>query len=42
MCVEEYYKMMESMLFKVGLQYKSEEEKLARFVRSLKRRLRCG
>ena len=33
MCVDEYYKLMESMLLKVGLQFGSEEEKVARFSR---------
>jgi len=28
MCVNEYFKMMESMLLKVGLQFESEEEKV--------------
>jgi len=31
MCVDEYYKLMESMLLKVGLQFESEEKKVARF-----------
>ena len=31
-CVDEYYKMMESTLLKVGLQFESEEKKVARFV----------
>ena len=37
MCVNEYFKMMESMLLKVGLQFESEEEKVARFVSGLRR-----
>jgi len=37
MCVDEYYKLMESMLLKVGLQFQSEEEKVARFVSELRR-----
>ena len=37
MCVNEYFKMMESMLFKVGLQFESEEEKVVRFVSGLRR-----
>jgi len=37
MCVDEYYKIMESMLLKVGLQFESEEEKVARFVSALRR-----
>ena len=37
MCVDEYYKLMESMLLKVGLQLESEEEKVARFVSGLRR-----
>jgi len=37
MCVNEYFKMMESMLLKVGLQYEREEEKVARFVSGLRR-----
>ena len=37
MCVDEYYKMMESMLLKVGLQFESEEEEVARFVSGLRR-----
>ena len=37
MCVDEYYKLMESMLLKVGLQFESEEEKVARFVSGLRR-----
>ena len=37
MCVNEYFKMMESMLLKVGLQFESEEEKIARFVSGLRR-----
>ena len=35
--MNEYFKMMESMLLKVGLQFESEEEKLARFVSGLRR-----
>jgi len=35
--VNEYFKMMESMLLKVGLQFESEEEKVARFVSGLRR-----
>jgi len=37
MCVNEYFKMMESMLLKVGLQFESEQEKVARFVSGLRR-----
>jgi len=37
MCVDEYYKLMESMLLKVGLQFESEKEKVARFVSGLRR-----
>ena len=37
MCVDEYYKMMESMLLKVGLQFEIEEKKVARFVNGLRR-----
>ena len=37
MCVNEYFKMMESTLLKVGLQFESEEEKVARFVSGLRR-----
>ena len=37
MCVDEYYKLMEFMLLKVGLQFESEEEKIARFVSGLRR-----
>jgi len=37
MCVNEYFKMMESMLLKVGLQFESGEEKIARFVSGLRR-----
>jgi len=37
MCVNEYFKMMESMLLKVGHQFESEEEKLARLVSGLRR-----
>ena len=37
MCVNEYFKMMESMLLKVGLQFESEEEDVARFVSGLRR-----
>jgi len=37
MCVDEYYKLKESMLLKVGLQFESEEEKVARFVSGLRR-----
>ena len=37
MCVDEYYKLMESMLLKVELQFESEEEKVARFVSGLRR-----
>jgi len=37
MCVDEYYKLMESVLLKVGLQFQSEEEKVARFVNGLRR-----
>ena len=37
MRVDEYYKLMESMLLKVGLQFESEEEKVARFVSGLRR-----
>ena len=37
MCVDEYYKLMESMLLKVGLQFESKEEKVARFVSGLRR-----
>ena len=39
MCVDEYYNLMKSMLLKVGLQFKSEEEKVARFVSGLKREI---
>jgi len=39
MCVDEYYKLMESMLLKVGLQFESEEEKVARFVSGLRRNI---
>jgi len=39
MCVDEYYKLMESMLLKVGLQFKSEEENVPRFVSGLKREI---
>ena len=35
--MNEYFKMMESMLLKVGLQFESEEEKVARFVSGLRR-----
>ena len=37
MCVDEYYKLMESMLLKVGLKFENEEEKVARFVSGLRR-----
>ena len=37
MCVDEYYKLMESMLLKVGLQFESEEGKVARFVSGLRK-----
>jgi len=37
MCGNEYFKMMESILLKVGLQFESEEEKVARFVSGLRR-----
>ena len=37
MCVDEYYKLMESMLLKIGLQFESEKEKVARFVSGLRR-----
>ena len=36
-CVNEYFKMIESILLKVGLQFESEEEKVARFVSGLRR-----
>jgi len=36
-CMDEYYKLIESMLLKVGLQFESEEEKVARFVSGLRR-----
>ena len=39
MCVDDYYKLMESMLLKVGLQFESEEEKVAMFVSCLKREI---
>ena len=39
MCVNEYFKMMESMLLKVGLQFESEEENVARFVSGLNREI---
>jgi len=35
--VDEYYKLMESMLLKLRLQFESEEEKVARFVSGLRR-----
>ena len=35
--MNEYFKMMESMLLKVGLQFESEQEKVARFVSGLRR-----
>ena len=35
-CVEEYLKLMESMLLKVGLHDEHEEEKVSRFVSGLK------
>jgi len=35
MCMDEYFKMMESMLLKVRFQFESEEEKVARFVSGL-------
>ena len=35
--MDEYYKLMESMLLKVRLQFESEEEKVARFVSGLRR-----
>jgi len=37
--VDEYYKLMKSMLLKVGLQFENEEEKVARFVSGLKREI---
>jgi len=37
MCVNDYAKFMESLLLKVGLQFESEEEKVARFVSGLRR-----
>ena len=37
MSVDEYYKLMESMLLKVGLEFESEEEKVARFVSAFRR-----
>ena len=37
--MDEYYKLMEFKLLKVGLQFESEEEKVARFVNSLKREI---
>ena len=40
--MNEYFKMMESMLFKVGLQFESEEEKVARFVSGLRGEVQCG
>ena len=38
-CVKEYFKLMESMLLKVGLQDEHEEEKVTRFVSSLRREI---
>ena len=38
-CVDEYAKLMESLLLKVELQFESEEEKVARFVSSLWREI---
>ena len=40
MCVNEYFKIMESMLLKVGLQFESEEEKVARFVSGLEEKFK--
>ena len=37
--MDEYYKLMESLLLKVGLQFESEEEKVVRFVNGLKREI---
>jgi len=37
MCVEEYFKLMESMLLKVGLYDEHEEEKVTRLVSGLRR-----
>jgi len=39
MCVDEYYKLMESMLLKIGLQFESEEDKVGKFVSGLKREI---
>jgi len=39
MCVEEYFKLMESMLLKVGLHDEHEEEKVSRFVSGLRREI---
>ena len=39
MCVNEYFKMKESMLLKVGLQFESEDKKVARFVSGLRRKV---
>jgi len=39
MCVEEYFKLMESMLLKVGLHDEHEEEKVTRFVSGLRREI---
>jgi len=37
MCVDEYAKLMESLILKVGLQFESEKEMVARFVSGLRR-----
>jgi len=37
MCVNDYAKLMESLLLKVGLPFEIEEEKVARFVSGLRR-----
>jgi len=39
MCVEEYFKLMESMLLKVRLHDELEEEKVTRFVSGLRREI---
>jgi len=39
MCVEEYFKLMESILLKVGLHDEHEEEKVTRFVSGLRREI---
>jgi len=38
-CVDEYYKLMKSMLLKLELQFEREEEIVARFVSGLKREI---